>query len=211
MIRNAVGIVLVLMLSCGSEEGKKESNADTNVATCACETLTVKQKKAYLKERAFTGICYSNYPETDIRYESRQYKQGIIQNIKYYSKDGSILTNSDYLDGKKVENPSRCDCSDLKRSKGFGFGIFKNNGQLFTGICRSYYPGTKNVYREERYEVGLKHGYQSILDKNGNFLHVGNYAHGYKTGIQMKYDSFGNLIEYDEYNSNGELVHRQRG
>ena len=177
----------LLLMSCSQDEEKedKEGKADEDISqtiraveTCDCGDLIVQEQdgKALKGTKAFTGACFSNYPNVDQKYEERIYKAGELVSITYFDKVGQVLTHTDYEDGKAVKDRTTCGCDELEYDKLMSASLLDD--KRFSGVCRSYYPNSEQIYLQERYRNGIRHGYSTMYDKQGHVLMLKEYENG---------------------------------
>lgn len=182
-------IGIVFLQSCGDDEGyvdvevqreaKKKGVQASDLISCNCnELVTNEEGIRTLNGDLYSGICYSNYPNIDQKYEEQFYLKGEIQWHKFYSKTGDLLTQSNYKDGVREDVSTSCDCNDLVDTERDGVTYAMLNNKRFTGDCKSYYPTVNQIYIEEEFKGGLRHGKSIMYSKNGDVLTLTHYLNG---------------------------------
>lgn len=185
-------ILSVLLFSCGEKVELSEStdngtiNAADQELSCFCDELSSNSDDLKLyNDTLFTGVCTSNYPDTEDKYVEKHYLAGQLHGkVKYYDKEGEIIAEEEYAQGvntiSATESFVPCNCSELRLEKGQnGMPNKKYKGTtLYSGICYQYYPDTEDVYMELSYQDGILHGYCKYYDKEGNQLYMEEYNKG---------------------------------
>ncbi|MCB9224744.1 MAG: hypothetical protein R2780_07365 [Crocinitomicaceae bacterium] len=183
-----------ILVSCGNEETKGNSILDTGTVkhsgdldTCACNELDIDSLGMHLKNSSkYTGICYENYPETDIKYIEKNILNGQLHGkITYFDKAGEIILEEIYEGGNKKRSGEvefiTCHCSELAKIETPGnvspVRYFLDEIP-FTGSCEEYYPESKQVYMEVTYENGFVNGFTTYFNKDGSVLLIEKYENG---------------------------------
>lgn len=82
--------------------GKLIPNTNKNFQ-CDCEDLKNKKNTKTLNQIPFTGTCYKYYQGTNAKYMEKHYKNGLLDGFYIiYDKQGNVLTNTLYQNGKVV-------------------------------------------------------------------------------------------------------------
>ncbi|MCH2233989.1 MAG: hypothetical protein MK078_07025 [Crocinitomicaceae bacterium] len=185
-------IIGLLLLACGENVELTESTDTGTINTidqereCACEDLGVNADSLFtLEDTLFTGMCFSSYPGTDIRYMEKHYLAGVLHGkVFIYDKEGNVIAEEEYTNGINTLSASEsfvpCKCSELRVEEGVNGAPNKKykNTLPFTGVCHEYFPGTEDVYMEISYQNGILHGYCKYYDVEGNQLYMEEYNKG---------------------------------
>ncbi|MFK8044417.1 MAG: hypothetical protein AB8B72_02900 [Crocinitomicaceae bacterium] len=177
--------IFLIVVSC--TETKKSSKPESfgknkslgTVTNCPCDSIRENAYKILMKDgKPYTGICYTNYPDTEIKYIEKQILDGELNGtITYFSRSGEVLYEEKFEQGNfQVDLKSediKCDCLDLKRKKESKKIYFK--GQVFEGTCFSNFPETEQPYMEINYKNGLRDGYTKYYSKSGSILYTEMY------------------------------------
>ena len=188
----ALVMLSFLIIGCGEKIELTEATEAGTINTidqgeeCACEDLMVNSDSLMtFNDKLFTGMCYSDYPETDMRYVEKHYLSGVLHGkIFYYDKEGAIIAEEEYTNGintlSATESFVPCLCSELRTETGVNGAPNKKykNTLPFTGICHEYFKGTETVYMEISYQNGILHGYCKYYDREGNQLYMEEYNKG---------------------------------
>lgn len=181
-------IIVFLFWSCNSAESKGstesfgENKSEGSVASCLCTELIQNAKGELEKDgKLFTGNCFLNYENSDIKYIEKQLVNGLINGmVKYFSKEGEIIFEEKFEKGShqvdlEIEN-IRCDCSLLSKKDTDNKSYYK--GQLFKGTCFSLFPLIEQPYIEVSYQGGLRDGFTTYYSKIGDILYIEKYEKG---------------------------------
>lgn len=190
-------ILLTFTLFTCSQEKKETENAEKKelgnfkkteaLPNCSCSDLEKDSTGtvSLLNKELFTGICYSYYPNDSSKVmEEIQYLDGKIHGYyKVYSpSDGSVLTEDQYIAGKKQSSGDiyRCNCDDLKVEK---IGAEKLNtytllGKKFTGICEKFSKDSKFKIMDMEFVDGLLEGNSIYYDQYGDPITADVYSKG---------------------------------
>ncbi|MEZ4938323.1 MAG: hypothetical protein R2799_12110 [Crocinitomicaceae bacterium] len=188
-------ILTFTLIACNSdkqEEEKKEKKElgnfkkTSDLPTCNCSELDLDSLKdiKLLKNKPYTGICTSNYPDdSTIVMEEIQYLDGRIHGYyRIYSKENVILTEDQYVNGKKqnVDKKFTCDCDELSvESLGNDkIQTYLLNGSKFTGICDKYTKDGKMKILDMQFKDGLRHGNSIYYDQYGEPITADVYKEG---------------------------------
>lgn len=173
-----------VQLSESKEEGT--FNTSDDLIQCNCDSLAYDLDSNFVyKDKPFTGICYSYYPNTKDRYMEKNFLEGQLHGkVKYFDKEGSILVEEEYVNGVNTkaatEGYSACDCSELelKPAPGIDSKIRYRNNHPFTGVCYEYYPNSDVLYLKQNIRDGVPHGFTEYFDKEGQILFTEEYDYG---------------------------------
>ena len=168
------------VVSDGAVETFGESKAIGELANCNCADLVENEAGVLLLDgKIFTGICLIKYEGTDHKYIEKQILNGVINGkISYYGKDGSVLFEEYFNQGKMqldlTKESIRCNCKVLtKKTRVDNRKYYKD--QLFTGTCFDVYPASKQPYFEAAYKNGERNGFTSYYNKGGDLLFTEKY------------------------------------
>ncbi len=176
-----VFILLIALISCNQEkkeEPKKEKEElgdfkkTKNLPECDCKDLSVDSTSniSSLKGEAFTGICFTYYPDDSTKVmEEIQYLEGKIHGYyRIYSKEKVILTEDQYVEGikQKLDKKFTCDCDELQIEELGSDGVrtYLLNGVKFSGVCEKYTKDGKIKILDMQFKDGLRHGNSLYFD-----------------------------------------------
>lgn len=181
---------LMLFVACGDEQGKTNSSENSNSEislgdTCDCNELVIDSLGNHLlNDKAFTGICVSNYEGTDSKYLEKNLLNGRLHGkVEYYDREGQMILQEFYEDGNQKrsggsDGATTCDCSELETQEVQGMSVYKLDNVPFTGKCEKFYDGEKQVYMESNYKKGLLHGYTVYYNRDGSTILMEKYENG---------------------------------
>ncbi|MFD1551957.1 hypothetical protein DNU06_01340 [Putridiphycobacter roseus] len=178
---------LIWMMSCqtASKSDKVETFGEAKskgeLATCDCKDL-LEDGEGLLQYNGtpFTGICIIKYQGTESKYIEKQILNGLINGkISYYGRDGKVIFEEKFNKGGlqlDLTNESiRCNCKVLTKKKDQSEIKKYFKGQLFTGTCFDVFPNSEQPYFESAYQNGLRNGFTSYYNKNGDLLFTEKY------------------------------------
>lgn len=195
-------LLLTILVACQSDQkpdtqtiNKQILSGDfemyEHLSTCNCDSLTIDSTDTYYKnDSLYTGVCYTNFLESEKKAEIRQLFKGQLHGNRInLSKQGDTLVQSIYnlgeLKSKTTSELQVCHCDSLNEI------INEETGKLmyyedapFTGICNRYFPlpDTNKIYLEIPYKNGLVHGDMIIYDRRGKEILTEVYEEGEKVG-----------------------------
>jgi len=88
----------------------------------------------------------------------------------------------------------------------WGAGVFRYNGELFTGIAFAYFPGTSNFSDESEFREGIAEGRQVEYWPNGIMREEHNEKYGKLIGTCKEWNEQGILTSHQEYDDNGNFL-----
>ena len=145
-------VMVIALQACGGADGDSIDDIlsplygpklPENAPDCSCEELDEQLEAVTTRNgEKYTGTCFANYPNTDIRYEQKTFRNGALMEIRYLAKDGSTLTVNYYKDGKDIDRFITCECSELEIAD----NTARFEGEYFTGEC---------VFILPKYEIHL--------------------------------------------------------
>jgi antitoxin component YwqK of YwqJK toxin-antitoxin module len=154
--------------------------------TCSCDSLTENEEGlALLDGEIYTGVCRSNYPNSEKKYITKDYMNGQLHGeVTFFDPTGGVLMEEVYTEGKKKRNgggaPQNCDCSELvqKTVPGVPEPRFMLDDLPFTGKCEEKYPNSDQTYIEIYYKDGLRDGFATYFNRNGGTMFMEKYENG---------------------------------
>ena len=184
--------IALFLIGCGENVELSESTDNGTINTvdleseCLCEELVFNEDSlAEFEGEPFTGMCYSNYPNSETRYMEKHFLTGVLHGkVFIYDKEGNVIAEEEYTNGENTLSATEsfvpCKCSELRVEEGVNGAPNKKykNTLPFTGICHEYFPGTEDVYMEISYQNGILHGYCKYYDVEGNQLYMEEYNKG---------------------------------
>jgi antitoxin component YwqK of YwqJK toxin-antitoxin module len=193
-------LILLTFVACQSNE-KPNTKAINNrilsgdfemyehLSICNCDSLTIDSMDTYYKnDSLYTGVCFTNFPESEKKAEIRQIFKGQLHGNRIdLSKQGDTLVQSIYnlgeLKSRTTSELQICHCDSLQE-------VVNDEGETrihyqetpFNGICNRYFPlpDTNKIYLEMPYKKGLVHGDMIIYDRRGNEILTEVYEDGEK-------------------------------
>lgn len=192
---SAMILLILTLFSCGQKEDKpvqkeKKELGDfkksKDLPKCDCADLKTDsiQDIKNLEGKPFTGICMSYYPDDSTKVmEEVQYLDGKIHGYyRIYSKEKVILTEDQYVNGKKqaLERDFICDCDELEVEELGSDGIrtFLLKGVKFTGVCEKFSKDGKIKILDMQFKEGLRHGNSLYYDQYGEPITADVYREG---------------------------------
>lgn len=191
-MRKICGVLfLVVLVSCSGRRNK-EIVDDGNILsvseqdTCECDNLKTDSLGIFLKDDLpYTGVCYSNYPDMDVKYIEKELLEGKLHGkVVYYSKNGEVILEEVYEYGAQKRagdfDALECECTELKLTNNEQTGITRYylDDIPFTGKCTKYYPESEQVYIEANYKNGYLNGHTIYYAKDGSTLYFEVYESG---------------------------------
>jgi len=154
--------------------------------TCSCDDLMEDESGiTVLDTSVYTGVCQLNYPDSDIKYITKDYMNGLLHGeVTYFDRSGKVLVEEIYVNGEKKRSgegaPHNCDCSELEQKMIVGETqpVFLLDGMPFTGMCKEKYPNSDQTYIEIHYDNGLRNGFATYFDATGNSMFMEKYEDG---------------------------------
>lgn len=187
-------LLVPVLFGCNNENTSAEHVDDGNLMsvnkmdTCSCDELQADEHgMELLNGNPFTGICYSNYPQTDIKYIEKSLLEGKLHGkVTYFTKTGEVLIEEIYESGKQKRSGSsdalECSCSELEVHSTPGVSIVKYtlDDIPYTGKCYGYYSDadTGQIYLESYYRDGFLDGNTIYYDRDGSTLYFEEYKSG---------------------------------
>lgn len=154
--------------------------------TCSCDSLDENTEGlALLNDEVYTGVCRLNYPNTEIKYMTKDFMNGQLHGeVTYFDRAGEVLMEEVYASGEKKQNgegaPQNCNCMDLEQK--LMAGETQERALLddmpFTGMCEEKYPDSDQTYIEIHYKNGLRHGFTTYFDRKGGTMFMEKYEKG---------------------------------
>lgn len=153
--------------------------------TCSCDELTQDSLGFYYSsDGLYSGVCISNYPNTDLRYIEKNILEGKLHGkVTYYDKAGKVLMEEIYESGKSKRSGDNleCQCSELIEMKQADVRLpsrYSLDDIPFSGKCKTYFGDSVTVAMEASYENGYLHGYTTYYGKSGEKLYMEKYYQG---------------------------------
>ena len=163
---------------------------------------------------------YEDFDTDGKLYSESMYEKGRLRDMKFYDKDGKIISNSTSRNGSG--NFTYFDPEGNKTSEGYFTKEGMRNGKstfyyrngkvkstaeykegLLQGEKISYYVNgalaAKNLYKDDE-----QNGYQITYYMNSNKKHEGELQNGYRVGLHIDYDILGNVYSKTDY-KNGDI------
>jgi antitoxin component YwqK of YwqJK toxin-antitoxin module len=189
--------LLTLFISCNVEPNRDEIiqhlekhdfSVFNKLPSCNCSELEDQDGKLTLNNEVYTGTCFSNYPNIEVKYEEQQLFEGELYGYKMiFSPSGDTLSKNEYKQGKVIRKNvginETCNCEDLVKSTlDDGTEVSLYYDMPFTGICKRFFPPPfeTKVYLEAKYKNGKLHGTTRMFDKNENLIYKEKYFNGIK-------------------------------
>jgi len=174
-----------MLNSCQTTQKKTEVELGANkgiedVQVCHCDSLNMNDRSELMfKGEVFTGVCELYYPNSTNKYVSKQILNGKINgSIFYYDKEGNILVEEEYVNGKKIGEKDQIllvNCKDLSVKEVSNQKIYYYNEKPFTGTCQDFYPNSNQAYLVSDYKDGKLNGYTTYFNKDGSVLIMNKY------------------------------------
>lgn len=180
--------IIILIASCNSKPDTTTielgENKEVDMSTlCNCDSLqTNSSGELVLKSEAYTGRCYSNFPNSEQKYIEKEILKGEYHGkVTYFDKSGKLLYSETYNKGTSlgdIENQPDCNCMDIEMKDENGIKKHYLKSTLYTGKCTDNFPNSDQRYLEANYKDGLLHGYTIYYKKDGKVLMMHNYEEG---------------------------------
>ncbi|UKN01507.1 hypothetical protein K6119_17420 [Paracrocinitomix mangrovi] len=185
--------LLAIIYSCGDSKNRKDITDEGVVMqseeldTCFCSELLSDSTGILTKEnKAYTGICFENYPGTDTKYIEKSIMDGKIHGkITYYDKAGEVMLEQVYKEGNKKRSGNvevlNCECSELEKINNENSNVptkYKLDDISYTGTCTEKYPKSDQVYVKMTFKNGILDGHTVYYNKDGSTLLIENYING---------------------------------
>ena len=199
-MKNSIILILIAFVAACQTESTPEEPKDkqelgnfkktSDLPSCNCSELALDSVKniQYYKDKPFTGICTTNYPDdSTARMEEIQYLDGKIHGYyRIYSKENVILTEEQYINGnkKEINKNFSCDCDELvvEQLGTDKISTYLYNGAKFTGVCEKYTKDGKQKILDMQFKDGLRHGNSIYYDQYGEPI----TSDVYKEGVFVK-------------------------
>lgn len=188
-------ILISAFFSCQNEKKEEEKQEKKELGDfkktedlpeCDCKDLELDSTNNIknLNGKAYTGICFSYYPDDSTKVmEEIQYLDGKIHGYyRIFSKDDVILTEDQYINGTKQNKDESfvCDCDQLEIEElgAEGDRTYLLNGSKFTGVCEKYTKDGKIKIMDMQFKEGLRHGNSMYYDQYGEPITADVYKDG---------------------------------
>jgi hypothetical protein len=194
-----LGVSILLLVACGGVDNSPEAvrerllqgefDAYVHTQRVECDSLYVDSLGFYrLSDSLFTGVCFTNFPNQQVKFEERQIFRGQMHghHLLFTPKGDTIsvnLYNQGKLLRKSIGKGEVVNCDSLQvEIHADGSEISTYFGAPYNGTCHRYYPepDTQQVYLTIPYSNGKVHGEMFIYDKQGNVLVKEVYNEGEK-------------------------------
>jgi antitoxin component YwqK of YwqJK toxin-antitoxin module len=190
ILKKGAGLLIFsLFVGCSPTQSPKKSviervlagdySAYNELPRYSCEVLHEKNERIHTSnDSLFTGICFTNYPNTQLVMQEKQYYKGVLHGfVSVLDKQGDTLTTNFYQFGKLIPNASQhfqCDCKELSEQKKVQY----LNGLPYSGTCFSFYKDANQKYMEKHYKNGVLDGFLIVYDRAGEILSSTKYSAG---------------------------------